>query len=441
LSGLQCFQDAQELLSCAKDDEFYGPKIFSNLDVIDTNILWNEAYRNIDRLLYAADCLKHGQHHISPEDKYDLSLAIALMLRCAIDSGQVNAGLEVARTIIPTFNRPGLPGTTVKEKMKSFFGFGEGDVEPDDDFWSLSDELYAAKLSAYRVKYGVDSALDIYFSSNDSTNSPKYSDKGWFKTVNLVLQMLIEKGDIEKAFSFFERMHPSDRGPDTYVVIAKAYKDLERFDKIGKVYMDAKKAALLSEKLCLCAMEAIVRGNHHGKIKILRSIVSDISEIKGVKPGKWIADHYWTIKRCLGFHYARLLMWWNDPNETKSMEYRLAIQHMDHRKKQNLQVETDALRCIIKLAEDQSLDVVQSSDVLRPPSRVFDSLIVLSTSQCHDKTQLLLEGLTYLLKTQSTLLGIEYLDYIKTNHISVDEKVSDLARSVANSQGDTTIIN
>lgn len=440
LSGLQCYQDAHDLLSFTKDEDYFS-KDLKGLDVTNMNTLWYETYRNMDRLIYAADCLKRKKQNVSREDKYNLSLATALMLRCAIHSGQVSSGLEVARTVIPTFNRTAVTGNTVREKMKSFFGFNDEDIDSDDQFWFLSDDLYAGKLTAYRVKYGLDSALDYYFSSIDSPNSPKYSNQGWFKTVNVVLEMLIEKGDVEKAFIFYECMNPTDRGPGTYVAIANAYKDLEQYDKIGKVYMEAKKASLLSEKLCLCAMEAIVRGTHQGKIKILRSIVNDISDGKGVKPGKWIVDHYWIIKRCLGFHYARLLMWWNDPNETKSLEYRLAAQHIEHQKNQSLQIETDALRCIIKLAEDQRLDVGDSSDPLHPPSRVFDSLMILSTSHCHDKTQLLLEGLRYLLKTQSASLGVKFLEHIETNQVIVDDKVSDLARAVTNCQIDSTVMN
>jgi hypothetical protein len=124
-------------------------------------------------------------------------------------------------------------------------------------------------------------------------------------------------------------------------------------------------------------------------------------------------------------------MWWNDPKETQKMEYRLAVQHVENRKKHGLRVETDALRCIVKLAKDQVSDAGEPNDIFHPPSRVLEAIIMISKSEYHDKFHLLMEGLSYLSNVGSSSQAAEFLRYIDTNGIIVDEKVTDLARTVA----------
>jgi len=85
-------------------------------------------------------------------------------------------------------------------------------------------------------------------------------------------------------------------------------------------------------------------------MRILRSIVDDIASLRQMKSGAWIFENYWVLKRMIGFHHARLLMWWNDPTTTQEQEFRVATQHLEKSNQGRGDLDPDALSCIIKLA-------------------------------------------------------------------------------------------
>ena len=132
--------------------------------------------------------------------------------------------------------------------------------------------------------------------------------------------------------------------------MARGYAKEERWDDVTRLYSDALKCGCLSDGLALLALQSVSQGQIGGKMRILRSIVDDIASHKNIKSGTWIFENYWVIKRMLGFHYARLLMWWNDPTTTQEEELKIAIQHFEESNRTNSDIDPDIIRCIIKLA-------------------------------------------------------------------------------------------
>ena len=76
-------------------------------------------------------------------------------------------------------------------------------------------------------------------------------------------------------------------------------------------------------------MKAVVEQELDGKIPTSRSIVDEVAKIEGHSNKHWIKARYWTLKREFGWRYARLLMWWNDPNIASEEELLLAVEQLE----------------------------------------------------------------------------------------------------------------
>jgi hypothetical protein len=442
LEGLRCSIDAYSLYSRVESTHEDGIKEMVRLPKsrIEMNTCWRETYHHIDRLLFAAHIINRTRHEISEEDKYNLSLGTALMLKCATESGQVNAGIEVAKTVASCVNQQ-KSKKSMKDTVKSLFGLEEIKTEPDITFWFSSDELFSATIAAHSIKYSVDDALATFFAKWDSTEFKQVSADGigkgsWIKTPNTSLELLVGKGDLDQAHKLFDTLNRHSRTPDSYLIMANGYKKHERWNDVAICYFAAKKDGCLSEALCFLAMEGIAESTVSGKVKVLRSVANEAAIIKGVKTGAWIVDNYWVLKRHLGFHYARLLMWWNDPNETQQQEFRLASQHLSSSEKNNLRVDFDALKTIIALARHQEIGekedrIGNGNEHLHPPSVVYKALLEIHEADHNESSELLLKGMLYLSKTNSKTECAQYLEHIESNSISIDEQMLFLARTTA----------
>ena len=153
-----------------------------------------------------------------------------------------------------------------------------------------------------------------------------------------------------------------------------------------------------------------------------------------------ISDNYWELKRRLGFHYARLLMWWNDPKETKKQEFRLASQHLNDRHKKVVALHKDLLRCIIKLAgihtereKDSEVKDRGLSTQLQEEhaSLLFKALVELCCGESSaEKQRLLAEGIKKLAKLNAKDEFDQFLKYADANGAAIDEHtVSEAARA------------
>lgn len=386
LCGLGCPRDASMLHSTlfAKGELDGGSWDYSNQCLEYANSLgdgleysWSEAYRHMDRVIFAMKCTDMMKEPLSAEEEHLFSLAVAKMLQTSMGAGQIRAGIYLSKAAAATIVRSKQSSSkSIKETVQSFFGLkgSKGDTYTMrneetlsmTNFLSCSDELLSATMEAYRELGELDDALMLFFNKwegeSDMRKSvrsapyhpdPDLPDRKWIKSCDLALDILLEQNRFDYALAFFQAILPSYRSPHTYVIMAQGYAGEERWNDVARLYSDALKGGCLSDDLAILAMEGVAHGKINGKMRILRSIVDDIAPIKQIKPGAWIFNNYWILKQRLGFHHARLLMWWNDPATTQEQELRVAIQHLEESRRTRDTINPDVLTCIIKLAGHQ----------------------------------------------------------------------------------------
>jgi len=64
-----------------------------------------------------------------------------------------------------------------------------------------------------------------------------------------------------------------------------------------------------------------------------------------------LRERYWQIKGLIGFKYARLLMWWNDPSTCNLDELNFAIAEINEHTANGADVRFETIRTIIKSAK------------------------------------------------------------------------------------------
>ncbi len=380
------------------------------------NNAWNVVYQQMIHLLFFMQCANKIEKPISPEELHSLRLAVAKMLQGSTEIRQSKAGLYLAKAAAAVVARnQHLSTTSIKSTFRSFFGFKDkgiddqslNDISSLNTFLSSSDEVLSSTMEAYKAIGALDEALLLFFSKWEKDSKmrksvrsapfhldPDHSDRKWINSCNVAIDVLLMQNRFQHADSFFQAILPSYRSAETYSIMAKRYATDDRWDEVGKLYDDAIKQGCLSDELAILAMEAVSLGHIDGKMRILRSIVEEIASLKKLKPGAWIFHNYWEIKRRLGYHHARLLMWWNDPSKTQEEELRIALQHLHNSKDTQSIVDLDVLGCIIDLAGHKHFDVhgqySRSDEALSSQKSVADTIIdaVLTTLDLNDDANL-----------------------------------------------------
>uniref|UniRef100_A0A7S3V6R3 Uncharacterized protein n=1 Tax=Chaetoceros debilis TaxID=122233 RepID=A0A7S3V6R3_9STRA len=446
LVGLHCFTEASQLESEVKKSQadFIGKHVSSidhmvEINTLSSNVMWREAYSQIDRLLKAKESINQTNYSLSKTEQTQISRVIAKMLRHSVNAGQHNAGLYVARYINTNIAKK--KKSSMKDTVVSFFGFDDHERESGLNLSSSSDELLSAMTYAYEMKYNTNEALYFFFSEWDRSASLRESphsdtpDQTWIKSCNTALRMLIKQDDLERAVLFYKAIKPTGRNPETFTIMAKAYVDYRRWNNVAACYADAKRYNCLSEQLAFYALEDIANDKIQGKIKVLRSVAADIAKVKGLKTGAWIADNYWELKRSVGFHYVRLLMWWNDPNETQFRELQLAKQHFDRNRMNGLATNKDVLACLIKLADSDRVKASVNAGVDGQDSREAAPLICEAVLEiCYnfnsEDRDLMADGIYKLVEMGAKKECKTITDLIEYNGIPVDDELLYSARSV-----------
>lgn len=424
LLGIGCPNEASQLNAiCGKPYE-------TSPNNNQSNISWIEAYRYIDRLLLALDDIASTRQRLRKIEEYYLSTGTALMMQNATDAGQVNAGLEVASIINSRIGNLKRPRKSVKDAMITFLGL---DKEMDDqssfDFYLSSDTLFSTMIKANLSKYGNMEALRFYFDGIEALKkSGKFSVEVYVQSNNTALDILVKQGDVSKALQLFEATDRQYRTPETYFTMAQGFVQTGQWNKVSSLYQLAKKDFLISEAMCHVTMKTISNSNIDNKVKLLRSIADDISAQKGMKSGTWIAENYWSIKENVGYHHARLLMWWNDPRETQQHEFRLAVQHLDKSERENKACQIEPLAAIISLANDDTFTESNNQDI---SDLVTKALIRICGSGHELESSMLLQGLMYLSTNNAVECCMDFVNYYEKNDITVDDDIVFLARTAA----------
>jgi hypothetical protein len=380
------------------------------------NDQWNEVYQQMIHVLFLMQCMNKIEKPLLSEELNLLRLAVSKMLRSSTEASQPKAGLYLAKATAAAVSRnQNVPSTSIKRTFRSIFGFKDkeidnqslNDISSLNTFLSSSDELLSSTMEAYKTIGELDEALLLFFNKWETDSkmrksvrsapfhpNPDHPDRKWINSCNVAIDLLLIQNRFEHADAFFQAILPSYRSAETFLIMAKKYATDDKWDKVGKLYDDAVKQGCLSDELAILAMEGIGLGQIDGKMRILRSIVDEIASSKNLKPGAWIFQNYWEIKRRLGFHHARLLMWWNDPSKTQEEEIRIALQHLHNNKCSQSTVDSDVLECIIDLAGHKHLDLYgqdsRSDEALSSQKGVADTIInaVLTTLDLNGEANL-----------------------------------------------------
>eukprot|EP00559_Dactyliosolen_fragilissimus_P002350 CAMPEP_0184861816 /NCGR_PEP_ID=MMETSP0580-20130426/6421_1 /TAXON_ID=1118495 /ORGANISM="Dactyliosolen fragilissimus" /LENGTH=1072 /DNA_ID=CAMNT_0027359455 /DNA_START=251 /DNA_END=3469 /DNA_ORIENTATION=+ len=329
------------------------------------NSSWMHAWVQIESLLRILDQSDEESIKLDSKDMYKLSLHTAKMMECSTDAGQAIASLYFAQLILPSLkkNKMLMPSgdkfidfllsLTSRQDETESMTVSEPDITVNKLY--LSDEVLFSAMKSLQCLGEISAALQLYYSRPKfddelpTKNKSKGRDREWIKSTNFALSLILEE-NLDDGVRFYGEINDSVCTPETYLLVAQSYAKRNRFDDVSRIYVKATESGCLSEALGIIAMQGIVKKKVNGKIKILRTVVDDISKMIGVESDEWIALNYWELKKLLGFHYARMLMWWKNPKETQGNELKLAIKQLQTHKKFGSVLKDDALKCIVTLA-------------------------------------------------------------------------------------------
>jgi hypothetical protein len=309
LYGLGCGDFADELSRELQNDSSMPRRVRQNESAHAES--WISAFVAIDRVLKALNSIRSEGTNISAESRLLFERGLSRAMEHCIDSSQPAAALELfahASAILVKKDE------SMTGKVRSFFKMESsyGERKDSDEMFqpeninlknlSLSDPLLAAIVGAY-IKLGQPQEARSAF--NDGT---LHLDDATFMTQsnNNALQAILDI-DIDEGLRFLDAMDAKCVNPSTFSVVARRYAENGIWPEIGDIYNRARSAGCISEDLGLIAMQAVCESElTEGKILILRRIVDDISGLLLTKSNDWIKSRYWTIKKNVGFHYARV---------------------------------------------------------------------------------------------------------------------------------------
>jgi len=376
LDGLGCGDYADEL-----SNELHNDRSLPRQNESAHSESWINAYVAIDRVLKAMNAIRSDGTNISAESRLLFERGLSRAMERCTDSCQSAAAMELFAhaSAILVKKDDSLTG-----KLRTFFGM-EGSYGERKDIdgmiqhakinlkimGGLSDPLLAAIIKAYSKLGQSQNARSAF---DDGT---MHSDDSTLMTQsnNNALEAILDV-DIDEGLRFFDAMDAKCVNPSTFIVVARRYARNGTWPEIGEVYNRARGAGCISEELGLIAMQAVCESELlKGKITILRKIVDDVSGLVLMKGNDWIKSRYWTIRKNVGFHYARvrhvrivsslsndyshashlsfaqLLMRWNDPATCKKEELLFAVNEMRQAASEGIVVKNDPLMCVVSIAE------------------------------------------------------------------------------------------
>jgi len=353
------------------------------------NTSWLEAFSHIHYLSQKLHTLQKGNHQLDKLQSYHLFKTLAAMMECCTDAGQPRAGIHLTELFAQYWKQK----EEAQPKFLSLISntlFGKSESRNSSvphesykamlDFTASSDALLHATVRAYEKCDGIDPALDFYFSSQQkaSTSTSPSSVKQVFQinSANYVLSLLIRCGRIDDAITLYKCIPEGERIRETYSLIAQAYANIGKWDEVSSLYNYTRDKGLLTETVGFLAMKGIERSVMDGKVRAIRSIASDLALVSGEQSDKWIASRYWILKKYVGFHYARLLMWWRDPHNTQRNELALAIRYLKEHSVRGTSMNDDALRVIVKFIAERYNQTNEERDRRFAVETILESLQV-----------------------------------------------------------------
>jgi len=317
---------------------------------------WINAFVASSRVLQAIGVIQSEGSTVSDESCLLLERGLGRAMNHCIDSTQPTAALYLFDHAITQMAEQ---DSSLSKRVKTFFGVGDAheyknnsrtifqtDGVIDLKKLRLSDPVLAAIIKAYFKTGQLEKARSAFYDGTIHNDGPEKMSL----SSNTFLEALLDI-DVNEGLSF---LVGNDQcvSPSTFMLIAKRYAKNGTWHKIGNIYNRARSAGCISEELGLSTMQAVCESELlQGKIVILRRVVEDISRLVGMRSNDWINAKYWGIKRYVGFHYARLLMRWDDPATSQKEELLFAINEMRGCAREGITTKNAPLECIVRIAQ------------------------------------------------------------------------------------------
>ncbi|KAL7551131.1 hypothetical protein ACHAWF_014330 [Thalassiosira exigua] len=335
----------------------------------------------MDRVLKAADSIR-SDGYFPPESRVIFERGLARAIDHFIDCSQPEAALHLFGHAINQVSKRDASkrDATWADQLKSFFASDtpaggeifQRDDEVDIKDLHLSDPLLSSLMNTYTKMGQPDKALSTF----DDGTSHLEDSSIMTQSTNSYMEALLDI-DIALCKTAVEEVGEKSVNPSIFLAIAKQYARNQMWPQIGELYNKAREAGCVSEDLALLTMQAVCESELlEGKILVLRSILGDVSSLVGMKRSDWIESKYWGIKRYVGYHYARLLMRWNDPATSQKEELLFAINEMRTCAREGIAAKNAPLECIARIAQVYGTEGRVESVLTRSQRRSAVNLIL-----------------------------------------------------------------
>ncbi|KAL7498774.1 hypothetical protein ACHAWT_008784 [Skeletonema menzelii] len=386
LYGLGCKRIAERLIKESDDADI--EKIVSIPKRMRQNIpkaeSWIQAAKSIENLLEAKNAIQVEHKDLCPESYFLFERGLSRAMEYCNDSNQPSAALYLFHNAARTLRNK--KDQHLTDRFKSFLGMGkQTNQNPREEIFTdeafdfsgieFTDSILVAIINAY-IKLGrPDQALSTYNDAISQLESPNLMRQ----SSNSILEVLLEI-DVDECVKSLDNRSST---PATFITIAKHLAANGVWHEIGEIYNHARRAGCVSEELGFIAMQAVNESElADGKIVVCRKIAEDVANTIGIDKDEWITSRYWEIKRYVGYHYARLLMNWNDPSTSKKSELVFAIKEMRSCSKQGTLTKNAPLMFIAQQGDLYSTDKKNASGKKSLSDRERRSVVNLILEAC-----------------------------------------------------------
>ena len=420
LCGLGCHEEAillyEEAVASGNDSTWSSSKSCVEYAKTESGSLdsimfmrsqaWRAAFRHMHRVIAVGRLVQKKQDGLSVDESHIFANAIGKCISCCNDAGQARVGLVLADHIFAMVAAQKDQSVSLGSSVLSFFGLRHNIPHELNDhvvrsrLMVSSDLLLSATMRAYRLLNKNNEAIDLFFDTVEQASEEELNEGVFPKFVqswNQAIGLLFHVGRAEEANNLYHALEDELKTPETYAEIGKGLSLINDWKGLQEVYSKAVLTHCVSEELALLTMKAVTEQETVGKVPTLRAIVDEAANIDGRSSMDWIKARYWNLKRILGWRYARLLMWWNNPDTASEDEFLFAIEHLEAAKLDGVVPKNDALRCIVRYA---SFHMRTSSEGTQMDSDVDDGVVVSRS----DVIELVLEAI---FEANRTTLGIQ----------------------------------
>jgi hypothetical protein len=337
LCGVRCYEHAVDLFQFQDDGSSHSVAVHevyeyvkSNQNRFGTLVVgnpWIGAQRHIMALAQAVQRCKSRKSVTGQDGTEHVSQILSVAMNCCIHAHQPQLSLQLLQWVDKELFQSSMAAPN--------FVIGTG---------PLHDSVTAEYILALRWANQVPEAISVF---EKCVETHGYSLSEWRKTVSAGLEAMVAGGRGNDALKILQITEEDALCNDCFSTLGRHLSNNAEWKDLINLYRDASARGFYSEELSFMAMRAVTLTRIDNRLRILRAIVGECASNAGVDQQVWLTSRYWNIKRELGFEYARLLMWWNDPDSVLLDELILAIKEYDKELAQELRPKNDGLRVIV----------------------------------------------------------------------------------------------